>query len=216
MDFYSKLLSYLPAASLLLFFLSFTTGQTKPVRPKPSQGVLPPILYPTNYVQPAEVADEALAKIEGWQKIRLGMDYTNVAELIEKAYPWLEPKDELFPDILEDAYLSEIAIYPNDYFERFHLQFNEKGLLYLIQIKYARDKYSYLSLLKKLKDKYGKPQVLNIKEARWHEGEKVLILERNRSIKYLDKAALPEDKRKISRIIEALEKQTREKMLEDL
>ena len=209
-----------PYLLFLVFWISFVpdilSSQTRPIRPRAPLPFPDPLIYPSNYIEPVTIPGQALVMIEGWQKIQLGDEYTNTANILEKEYPWMLPTEELFPDIMEDPFQANIEMYPNDSFKKFHLQFNEKGVLYLIRMIFSEERFDYLSVYKKLQEKYGPPQELNFKRASWIHRQRKIIFERNNTLKYLDTKGLPSTNKSISSIIERLEKRAYDQVIDGL
>lgn len=92
--------------------------------------------------------------------------------------------------MVSEVNTNTIRIKPNQHFQNIQFQFRQDKL-YLIRMDLSPKLYSYLSLSKSLRSKYGEPAEIRADRLVWRDGKRELYLERNTTLRYLDPTGLP-------------------------
>ena len=131
---------------------------------------------------------ESVINIVGWDKFKLGMSYEAVlTEIKNTEHPWINWKDRRATSFIFEEDKSLIGLFPNEYLIEGHFHFNKDNKLYLIRMVLSKKYFSYLSLLRKLKSKYGPPTDVRYAIVAWKQEDVILQLERRGILRYFDK-----------------------------
>lgn len=102
----------------------------------------------------------------------------------------------------------------SNFLEQCYFQFNQDSL-YIITINLNKERMDYYSIFKTLSEKYGNPNSVNPKLARWEDEEVIVTLEKPLCLKYMDKKTFNE-LQNYSNISESANEQTKKLFLEGL
>ncbi|MBL8991688.1 MAG: hypothetical protein JNM63_00010 [Spirochaetia bacterium] len=128
--------------------------------------------------------------VSGWNNFLLGSGFSQVTNFLYTTHTWLEPTVDLRTDVVSEVNTNTIRIKPNQHFQSIQFQFRQDKL-YLIRLDLSPKLYSFLSLNKSLRAKYGEPNEIRSDRLVWRDGKRELILERNTTLRYLDPTGLP-------------------------
>ncbi len=125
--------------------------------------------------------------ITGWADFKLGMNYKEVLEMIQKEIiPWIKLKGDQLSEIEEEREGYSLEILPTDFLKEGYFQFNKEKKLYLIKLVFDKKYFSFLSLMTQLTNKYGNPNKTTYKKAQWNNNNFFLELQRDRVIRYFN------------------------------
>ena len=125
--------------------------------------------------------------ITGWADFKLGMNYKEVLEMIQKeTISWIKLKGDQLSEIEEERESYSLEILPTDFLKEGYFQFNENKKLYLIRLVFDKKYFSFLSLVTQLTDKYGSPNKTTYKKVQWNNNDFFLELQRDRTVRYFN------------------------------
>jgi len=128
--------------------------------------------------------------ISGWGEISLGISYKELQTVLSREYTWLRLEDDALQEFPGEQKRVLVKCVPNRYINDLHFQFHN-GKLYLIRLLFAPEFFSYLKLYNKLKEKYGAAHEISYKRVSWYDDQKTLFLERDTSVRYIDRSVFP-------------------------
>lgn len=159
--------------------------------------------------------------IDGWGDVAFNLTYPEAREKLTNQYKWLTVKDDSIEDIIETENTNFIRTYQTAFFDEVSLFFDKENKLYMVRLHFAQRHFSFLDLLRRLENKYGKATKTTFARIVW-EGENGNIeLFRNRVIRYLRKDITQgqeeaEVKLKQESPIEKKKQEVKDEVLEDL
>lgn len=167
------------------------------------------------------LAPKDIPSIDGWGDVLFNLTYPQAREKLTNQYKWLTVKDDSIEDILETENTNFIRTYQTAFFDEVSLFFDKENKLYMVRLHFSDRHFSFLTLLRRLENKYGKATKTNFTRIVW-EGENGHIeLFRNRVVRYLRKDITQtqeeaEIKLKQESPIEEKKQEVKEEVLEDL
>ena len=151
---------------------------------------------PLSSFQPSEEECKQLfdGVVSGFGSIDFGMTREDAVAAFIKDYPWIEIIDDSIPDIIETKETNAIRTYPSSIFNELTALFDEEDQLFLIRAEFNQRFFSFISLLDKLLDKYGKPESVTFQKITWAGTLGNVELYRNRVVRYVSKRLLDQIK----------------------
>ncbi len=162
-------------------------------------------------------AEPELSQEEGrlrrnFRDLVLGMDYQSLIDALKKDtyFAFRGERDvSLLP--LRNETLIEVA--GTSYIRRAYFQLDKDGL-YIISLSLSPDYIDHYSLFTHFVSRYGEPETLNPRLARWEDEYTSLSLERPLPVKYIDKSIF-DARIADSEVREAQEVELREEFLDE-
>lgn len=125
--------------------------------------------------------------IEGWGNIALGLPYSQARKNLQQQFPEIVVDGDDFLDLPEPENKQSIRAKKTTFFDEISLFFDKNEKLYLIHLQFSQRHFSFLTLLQRLKKKYGNPTTTSFHNIVW-KGEKGNIeLFRTLIVRYIRK-----------------------------